>query len=35
MDMQLKDVATGNNFKIGDFKGKPVLLESFAQALRG
>ncbi len=30
MDMQLKDVATGNNFKISDFKGKPVLLESFA-----
>lgn len=30
MDIQLKDVATGNNFKISDFKGKPVLLESFA-----
>jgi thiol-disulfide isomerase/thioredoxin len=30
MDIQLKDIATGNNFKISDFKGKPVVLESFA-----
>ncbi len=30
MDMPLKDVTTGNQFKISDFKGKPVLLESFA-----
>lgn len=30
MDIPLKDVTTGNQFKISDFKGKPVLLESFA-----
>ena len=30
MDMELTDVATGQKFKISDFKGKPVLLESFA-----
>lgn len=30
MDIELKDAATGNTFKISDFKGKPVLLESFA-----
>lgn len=26
----LKDVATGKSFKISDFKGKPILIESFA-----
>lgn len=30
MDIELKDVATGESFRIGDFNGKPVLLESFA-----
>lgn len=30
MDFQLKDVLTGENFKISDFKGKKVLFESFA-----
>tara|TARA_Y100000034_G_C6720267_1_gene318628 strand:+ start:161 stop:733 length:573 start_codon:yes stop_codon:yes gene_type:complete len=30
MDIELKDIKTGNNFKISDFKGKNVLLESFA-----
>ncbi len=30
MDIELTDVATGQTFKINDFKGKPVLLESFA-----
>ena len=30
MDVELTDVATGQTFKINDFKGKPVLLESFA-----
>ena len=30
MDIELTDVATGQKFKISDFKGKPVLLESFA-----
>ncbi len=30
MDIELTDVATGETFKIGDFKGKPILLESFA-----
>ena len=30
MDTELTNVATGENFKISDFKGKPVLLESFA-----
>jgi len=30
MEFQLKDVLTGQNFKISDFKGKPVLVESFA-----
>lgn len=29
-DVVLKDVITGENFKISDFKGKPILLESFA-----
>ena len=29
-NVELTDVATGDNFKISDFKGKPVLLESFA-----
>lgn len=29
-DVELKDVQTGNTFKISDFSGKPVLLESFA-----
>jgi len=30
MDAELKDVRTGQIFKISDFKGEPVLLESFA-----
>lgn len=30
IDVALTDVATGNDFKISDFKGKPILLESFA-----
>ena len=30
MNTNLKDVSTGNTFKISDFKGKPILLESFA-----
>ena len=30
MDTELTDVATGQKFKISDFKGKPILLESFA-----
>ncbi len=30
MDIELTDIATGQKFKISDFKGKPVLLESFA-----
>ncbi len=30
MDIELTDVATGQKFKISDFKGKSVLLESFA-----
>jgi peroxiredoxin len=30
MDTVLKDVKTGSNFKISDFKGKNILLESFA-----
>ena len=30
MDMELTDITTGQTFKISDFKGKPVLLESFA-----
>ncbi len=30
MDIELRDVATGREFKISDFKGKPVLMESFA-----
>lgn len=29
-DAELKDVLTGSTFKISDFKGKPILLESFA-----
>jgi thiol-disulfide isomerase/thioredoxin len=29
-DVELNDVATGNKFKISDFKGKTILLESFA-----
>lgn len=29
-DIQLTDIRTGNTFKISDFKGKPILLESFA-----
>ncbi len=29
-DIQLKDVRTGENFKIEDFRGNPVLVESFA-----
>ncbi len=30
MSIELTDVATGQKFRIGDFKGKPVLLETFA-----
>ncbi len=30
MNIELTDVATGQKFKISDFKGKPILLESFA-----
>jgi len=30
INMELKDVTTGETFKISDFKEKPVLLESFA-----
>ncbi len=30
MDIELTDVATGQKFRISDFKGKPILLESFA-----
>lgn len=30
MNIELEDVKTGETFKIADFKGKPVLLESFA-----
>lgn len=29
-DIELVDISTGKTFKISDFKGKPVLLESFA-----
>ncbi len=30
MDIELTDVVTGEIFKISDFRGKPVLVESFA-----
>jgi cytochrome oxidase Cu insertion factor (SCO1/SenC/PrrC family) len=30
LDFELTDVATGEKFRITDFKGKPVLVESFA-----
>jgi len=30
MNVELKDIRTGETFKISDFKGKPILLESFA-----
>lgn len=30
MDIGLRDVSTGQEFKISDFVGKPVLMESFA-----
>jgi len=30
MEFELKDINSGETFKISDFKGKPVLLESFA-----
>jgi thiol-disulfide isomerase/thioredoxin len=30
MDIELKDVRTGETFRISDFEGRPVLLESFA-----
>ena len=30
MNTELTDVATGKTFRISDFQGKPVLLESFA-----
>jgi thiol-disulfide isomerase/thioredoxin len=30
MDTELTDVTTGQKFKISDFKGTPILLESFA-----
>ncbi|MFQ5815689.1 MAG: hypothetical protein ACE5G7_04255, partial [Candidatus Hydrothermarchaeaceae archaeon] len=29
-DVELTDVATGERFRIRDFKGKPILVESFA-----
>lgn len=30
IDFELKDIKTGENFKISDFSDKPVLVESFA-----
>jgi len=30
INMELKDINTGETFKVSDFSGKPVLLESFA-----
>jgi thiol-disulfide isomerase/thioredoxin len=30
MNIEIKDVLTENTFKISDFKGKPILVESFA-----
>ena len=30
MDIELKDIATGEQFRVSDFKGTPILLESFA-----
>ncbi len=30
MDIELTDAATGQTFRISDFKGRPVFLESFA-----
>ncbi len=30
MDIELTDVRTGQTFRISDFSGKPILLESFA-----
>ena len=30
MEIELTDVATGQKFKVIDFQGKPILLESFA-----
>ncbi len=30
MEVELTDVATGEKFRISDFRGKPILLESFA-----
>ncbi|PIN92559.1 hypothetical protein COU56_04225, partial [Candidatus Pacearchaeota archaeon CG10_big_fil_rev_8_21_14_0_10_31_9] len=30
MNTELNDISTGETFKISDFEGKPVLLESFA-----
>jgi len=30
LDIELKDVTTDETFKVSDFKGKPVLIESFA-----
>ncbi|MBI3040141.1 MAG: redoxin family protein, partial [Chloroflexi bacterium] len=30
MEIELTDVASGQKFRISDFKGKPILLESFA-----
>ncbi len=30
MKIELTDIATGETFRIGDFKGRPILLESFA-----
>jgi thiol-disulfide isomerase/thioredoxin len=29
-EISIRDVRTGNDFKISDFKGKPILVESFA-----
>jgi len=30
MEVELKDIRTGDSFRISDFAGKPILLESFA-----
>ncbi len=30
MDIELKDISTGELFRVSDFKGRPILLESFA-----
>jgi|GEM_PF-1659050 len=30
MDIELKDISTGEVFRVSDFRGRPILLESFA-----